>query len=130
MSAKYMVPQKKDNLSMPLKIAGMAGGAMAGGLPGAMAGAQLGQAAGGMINNPRDPNNALNVGMAGAGTVSTAMNRRAQALEGDSFETLKQSIQAVPQLPPEVRTEVARPLLQAYVTEARTRGRNPWEGMG
>jgi hypothetical protein len=55
-----------------------------------------------------------------------AMQRRMMAKSGDSFQQLREAVSAVPQLPDELRREYARPLLQAYSSEAQKRGIDPF----
>lgn len=125
--AGISIPQRKPNnqLGQLLTIGGMAAGAALGGPAGAATGGSLG----GMIGGLQAQNQSAGPAQVGRQNDS-AMQRRMLANQEDRLQALREATLALPQLPPEMRQEYAKPLLTAYTAEAKSRGVNPWEGMG
>lgn len=105
------------------------GGAVAGGIMGGPAGiatgASLGQMAGGMLTPEQKQK------QSGQLPTDTAMARRMEARNMDAFEGLRQGAMSMyqPGVPDEVKAQVARPLMSAYMSAAKQKGiNNPFEG--
>jgi hypothetical protein len=115
---------KRQQSGQGLGLIGMGVGAAFGGPAGAAAGQSLGSTIGGMANSnqPQQP-------MQVATNDQNAMQRRMAANQDDHLQALRDAYTSLPQLPPDAQQEYARPIMTAYVAEAKKRGVNPWEGV-
>lgn len=106
----------KNGLGTIGTIVGGIGGAFAGNpAAGAAIGGQVGGIAEGLTSKPPTPTTE------GGGVEAGAIGRRIQQLETDNFDQLRQSLEALPQAPEEVRQAYAQPLLTAFTMEAKRR---------
>lgn len=124
MPSVYMPKKPVDSTQQILTLGGAGIGAAYGGPAGAATGGSLGGMVGGIASNQSQQ-----PGGVSDSADQNAMQRRMMAQQDDNLKTLRDAVTALPQLPPEMRQEYARPVMTAYMAEAKQRGVNPWEGM-
>lgn len=103
----------------------MAGSAL-GGYFGGPAGAKAGGMAGGMLGDRMAKQGETAPEMPKPDMGDSAMSRRMMAKQSDTFQQLRDGMNALYDLPDDLRKEYARPLLQAYTMEAKKRGIDPY----
>lgn len=135
MGVPVYMPKKQESNAMGrlLQVGGLALGAYnpalfgAGTtmLGGAAAGGGIGGMAAGLVSNNQPQ------GPAPVSAPESSMQRRMQAKSSDPLETLRQGALAVsdPNVNPDARAEYAKPVLTAYMAEAKKRGlQDPFKG--
>ena len=108
--------------ALPL-VGAVAGGAIGSAVPGVgtVAGAGLGMGLGsasqGLLSKPLEQPTQGPAPIGGDGTMSRRLNELKSSSD-NALQQLRQAALALPQLPPEVRTEAAHPIFTALISDA------------